>query len=90
MESLISYWGCGRIELDSRGSAGSFVTSKFSDISEKIIPFFEKYLIEGVKALDFSDFKRAFDIVKSKGHLTKEGLEQIRLIKSGMNRGRYP
>ena len=28
-------------------------------------------------------------MMKNKKHLTKEGLEQIRKIKAGMNRGRF-
>lgn len=28
------------------------------------------------------------DIVKVKGHLTEQGLEEIRVIKAGMNRGK--
>ena len=33
---------------------GNFIVSKFSDIEVKIIPFFKKYPIHGVKALDFA------------------------------------
>ena len=32
---------------------GNFIVRRFSDIDGKIIPFFDKYQIEGVKALDF-------------------------------------
>jgi len=31
-----------------------FVVIKFKDITDKVIPFFDKYLIQGVKTLDFS------------------------------------
>jgi hypothetical protein len=55
---------------------------------EKIIPFFEKYPVEGVKGKDFEDFKCGADILKKKAHLTVEGLDQILKIKAGMNTGR--
>ena len=42
----------------------------------------------GVKSKDFYDFKRAAELMKNGAHLTPEGLEEIRLIKMGMNRGR--
>ena len=58
---------------------------RFSDITDKIIPFFDKYSIEGVKAFDFADFKRAAELMKNKAHLTEDGLEEIRKIKGGMN-----
>jgi len=77
--------------------------TKSLDITEKIIPFFEKYPIPppptphmcgvgvgefGVKSLDFNDFCKVAYKFKSKGHLTPEGLEQILKIKKGMNTGR--
>lgn len=55
---------------------------------DKIIPFFDKYPLQGVKALDYADFKRGAIIVKARGHLTKDGLDQIKNIKAGMNKGR--
>ena len=58
---------------------------KFSDIELKIIPFFEKYPILGVKSLDFLDFKKIAIHVKSKNHLTIEGLNEIKKIVEGMN-----
>ena len=61
---------------------------KFSDIVQKVIPFFEKYQIEGVKAEDFADFCRAAELMKSKKHNTKEGIEEINTLKERMNRGR--
>jgi hypothetical protein len=67
-----------------------FVVEISSDILDKIIPFCEKYPIVGVKGLDFADFKKkkAAEIMKVGGHLTKDGLEQIRIIKAGVNKGR--
>ena len=49
---------------------------------------FEKYPIFGVKTLDFRDFCKASKLIKDKTHLTESGLDKIRLIKAGMNRGR--
>lgn len=44
----------------------------FTDITEKIILFFEEYNIQGVKAKNFNDFKETSILMKSKLHLTKE------------------
>jgi hypothetical protein len=88
MKSLVSYLGCGRYEArsgDPGVQAGDFVVTKFTDIAEKIIPFFNKYTIRGVKALDFSDFSTVAEIIKNKDHLTPDGLDQIRRIKAGTN-----
>ena len=65
-----------------------FSVTKFSDISEKIIPFFEKHPLSGVKYLDYLDYSKVADIMRAKGHLITEGLNQITKIKNKMNRGR--
>ena len=86
LRSIISYLNCGVVTKNR--DAFDFRVYKFGDITHKIIPFFKKYPIRGVKALDFEDFCRAAELMKQKKHLTPEGLEQIRKIKAGMNRGR--
>lgn len=65
-----------------------FSVTKFKDIVEKIIPFFQKYPIQGVKALDFTDFVKVADLMKNKSHLNQEGIDKILRIKAGMNKGR--
>jgi hypothetical protein len=71
--------------------------AKFTDINEKIIPFFEKYSIEGVKSLDFEDFKKVCKLIENKKHLTPlllpmrhehRGIKAILDIKLNMNQNR--
>lgn len=88
MKSLVSYLGCGKYYPASNQDSGEFVVRGFSDIVEKIIPFFEKNHIKGEKLKDFGDFCKVADLMKEKAHLTTEGLAKIREIKEGMNRGR--
>ena len=86
IKSLIEYFNCGSIY--KTGEYCSYEVVKLSDIDNKILPFFTKFRIVGVKALDFSDFCRVVELMKEGRHLTNEGLKQIRHIKYGMNRGR--
>jgi hypothetical protein len=88
LQSLKEYLGCGNYYPIASRDAGEFRVNVTADIINKIIPFFDKYPIEGVKALDYLDFKRAAKIIQMKGHLTNEGLEEIRKIRLGMNTGR--
>lgn len=88
IESLVDYLGCGRFSVSKE--AAYYTCSRFSDISEKIIPFFNNYPILGVKSDDFKDLCKTCEIVKSRGHLTDEGFNQIGEIKRGMNFGRLP
>jgi hypothetical protein len=52
MQSLIVYFGCGNI-YKSNDAACVYQVSKFSDIFDKIIPFFNKHLIQDVKLNGF-------------------------------------
>lgn len=83
MERIVSYLGCGFIS--ERGDILDFQVTKFSDITDKIIPFFEKYPIRGVKLDNYNDFCKGAILVSNKEHLTVEGLEKTRLLNSNMN-----
>lgn len=90
IRSLVSYFGCGRLVVNEKhnGTKVNFNVTKFSDIQELIIPFFLNHKILGVKSLDFEDWCKAGEIIKNKGHLSKEGLDRIFKLKAGINRGR--
>jgi hypothetical protein len=88
MKSFISYFGCGHYVPRNNKDIGEFIVTKFEDINNKVIPLFDKYPILGCKYKDYVDFKRVSKLIQNKNHLTSEGLEKIRLIKMGINRGR--
>ena len=87
MRSLIEYLGCGNLQFKGENKV-NFVIRKYSDLTDKIIPLFEKYPIKGEKLKDFRDFSQVAELMRTKSHLTLEGLEKIRKLKSGMNRQR--
>jgi len=85
MKGLISYFGCGRYVSPKDKDIGGFRVTKIKDINEKIIPFFKKYPIIGVKGLRrgaerFSDFCIVAKLMKNMAHLTPKGLEKIRRV----------
>ena len=86
MNSLTEYLNCGN--LHKKREVFEYRIRKFSDLTEKVIPLFNKYPVIGVKSKDFADFCRVAELMKNKAHLTKEGLNKIRKIKAGMNTGR--
>jgi hypothetical protein len=71
-----------------KGKSGEFHVYRTNDIINKIIPVFDLHPLQGSKALDFADLRKAAEIIKVKGHLGKDGLEKILQIKGGMNKGR--
>ena len=88
MVSLIKYLDCGNV-FKNRETV-NLIETKFENLNNKIIPFFQKYQILGIKYEDFKDFCLVAYLMKEKKHLTEEGLVllKIRKIKAGMNRGR--
>ena len=88
INSFIDIFKCGNLKQHVKYNAIEYRVTNFSDITDKIISFFSEYPIIGVKAKDFSDFCEVAKLMENKTHLTKEGLEVIRIIKSGMNLGR--
>ena len=83
MKSLIEYFGAGSVYTSNE--VVDFIIQRFEDLTDKVIPFFHKYPVVGVKALDFADWCKAAKLMKNKEHLTKEGLYQICLLKSTPN-----
>jgi len=53
--SLIPYLGCGHYSKSKDNNYGQYKSSKFSDITNNIIPFFKAYPVLGIKAQDFED-----------------------------------
>jgi hypothetical protein len=88
MEKIVKYRPsrCGYISI--RGDIVDFHVTKYSDVVEHIIPFFAKYPILGVKEENYEDFKLVAALIENKEHLTEEGLEKIKEIKSRMNASR--
>ena len=84
---IAEYLECGKVYKHSE-NAVVYRVSKRSDLTEIIIPFFIKYPILGIKALDFKDFCTISELIKNKAHYNKEGLDQIIHIKANMNTGR--
>jgi len=86
LNSLIQYLGCGRLE--ETPVIARLVINKFEDIHQKVLPFFTKHTLIGVKNQDFSDWYKVAELMKNKIHLTKEGIDEINSIKVRMNSGR--
>lgn len=83
MRRIADYFSIGAVSLNR--NAFVFRVVNFTELIDKIIPFFKNNSIQGIKYFDYLDFLKAADIIRDKGHLTLEGLEQIHKIKNGMN-----
>ena len=90
LESFTNIFTVGKIYQQSPTTKViDFMITGFTDIIKYVIPLFHTHPLEGAKKDDFKDFVKVSKLMKSKDHLSKEGLEKISSIKSGMNSNRY-
>jgi hypothetical protein len=88
LKDIVTYLNYGRYYKSPTRNEGQYLVTVFSDINDKLIPFLNEYPLLGTKKDDYLDFAQIAELIKSKAHLTDEGLERIKLIQSNMNRKR--
>ena len=88
MQKIVEYLGSGNIYKYAGKSAVSLSIVDFKDITNIIVPFFNENPIIGIKLYDYLDWCKIHSLMLNRSHLTVEGINSIRKIKSGMNTGR--
>lgn len=89
LENIRNFFGTGNVYKYKGKSAVILTIVNFSDITNRIIPFFkENPLLPGIKINDYLDWCKIHKLVEDGNHLTLEGLNLIRELRSGMNTGR--
>ena len=71
------FFGCGWIRPSKKDQTLKYEVRSLKDLSEKIIPHFEKYPLEGEKRKEFEIFKEVVRRMEKGKHLQKEGLREI-------------
>lgn len=83
------YFNCGRINIDNRKTKTmKYVVTNIDDLLNIIIPHFDEYPLLTSKYLNYVDFKNATLLMKDKGHYSLEGINNLKDIKSKMNKSR--
>lgn len=88
MEKIAEYLGAGKIYKYGTKSAISLTIVDFTHITNIIIPFLNKNPIIGIKLYDYLDWCKIHNLMINRAHLTIEGINSIKKIKSSMNTGR--
>ena len=88
LTSFITYFGCGTLVKILGENKVNYQVTKFSEIYNTVLPFFKNYQIKGEKYQNFKDWCTVAELIQTKSHLSKEGLDEILSIKSGFNRNR--
>jgi len=85
LENIVSYLGCGALSFNNNTNSCYITVSSLQHHLDILIPLFDKNAIEGVKALDYADWRKVAYLMKEGCHRTKDGLKEIQEIKAGMN-----
>lgn len=87
-QSFPEYFGGGSVSIN-RGRLVVYNLSNRLILETYLFPLLGAHPLMTQKKHDFADFKRVYAMLKRKEHLTLKGLDEIRQIKEGINRGRY-
>ena len=82
--ALKAYFGCGVVRTN-HGTRLCYRVRGHENLLHKIIPFFEKHQLKTRKRVDFEKFRKVVLRMEKREHLTHDGLEKIRQIKTTMN-----
>jgi hypothetical protein len=86
LKRIIESMGCGTVVKPGDGrDRYSISVANITDLTNVVIPLFEKNPIYGAKNKDFLDFCKGVYIIKNKRHLTFEGLNELKNLAYGMN-----
>lgn len=95
MKLFIKFFDCGVVHLRSNLATPSpsmgwcdFIVQDVSSLLDKIIPHFDLYPLLNLKQKDYICFKESMLMIKSKKHLTQEGLDKIKAFNLEMNSNR--
>ena len=85
--ALKDYFGCGVVRRNHGDRMAYRVRGK-EHLLKIILPFFDKYPLKTSKRLDYELFRKIVLKMEKGEHLTVDGIDSIRTISVGMNRGR--
>ena len=88
LHKIKNYFGFGEVTINCTDHHGTRMNFKVRGLENlnKIVKFFKKYQLRTSKKENFEIFSKVIQIMNDKKHLTKEGLDSIAKLISGMNK----
>ena len=83
---LKKFFGCGVVR-SNHGDRMAYRVRNLEHLNTIIVPFFERHPLRSKKHVDFLKFRKILTRINRKEHLRVDGIEEIRVIASEMNRG---
>jgi len=84
------FGGVGSIIIKKEAKSAIFSIQSLKDISNVIIPHFDKYPLLTKKRADYFLFKMVVNLMVKGSHLSPQGIDNILSIKASMNKGLSP
>ena len=86
LHGLKAYFGCGVVRTN-HGDRLAYRVRSIEHLLQRIAPFFQKHPLKTKKHVDFQKFRDVLLLMEKGEHLNPDGIEKIRHIAAGMNRG---
>ena len=86
LHGLKAYFGCGVVRTN-HGDRLAYRVRSLEHLLQRIVPFFLKHPLKTKKHVDFQKFRDVLLLMEKGEHLHPDGIEKIRHIAAGMNRG---
>ena len=83
LHAFKAYFRCGVVRKN-HGTRLSYRVRGQENLRDRIIPFFENHKLKTRKRVDFEKFRKVILLIEKGEHLTPEGLQKIRQIKTSM------
>jgi len=92
LKNLAKFFNCGyAIPRSNSVNHGDYFATKKEEFSSKILPFFDKFSLQGNKLKDYLDFKKAVELKGNSTSLTpcaSYKLNEIKKLNERMNKNR--
>jgi LAGLIDADG endonuclease len=90
LDEMVPFFGCGKVYVNRRYDNHRehlyrYYVSKFGDLRDVIVPFFEANPLRTAKRENFAKFARVIRLMELRRHLTMPGLKEIAEIAETMN-----
>lgn len=90
LEAMVEYFGCGKVYVNRRHDnhredLARYHVSRFRDLRDVIVPFFERNPLRTAKRDNFAKFAEIIGLMGLRRHLTVPGLIEIAEIAQTMN-----
>ena len=90
LEEMVTFFGCGNVYINRRHDNHRedlcrYYVSRFGDLRDVIVPFFQENPLRTAKRDNFAKFAKIIELMDRRRHLTVPGLIEIAEIAQTMN-----